>query len=65
MKQMSRLLRTLVPACFGTLSQSQQMPYHGPKLAVGRRAVESGDASHKYKENLAGLFLFLGHNLLC
>lgn len=63
MKEMSRLVRTLVPACFGTSSQSHHMPYHRPKLDVGRRAVESGDAAHKYEENWAELFLFLGHNL--
>lgn len=43
--------------------QSHHMPYHRPKLANGKKVVESGDSAPKDKENLAWLFLLLGNNL--
>lgn len=48
------------PNPFIALSQSHHKLYHRPKVAYGKRVVESGDAAHKYKENSAWLFLFLG-----
>lgn len=52
------------PSPFIALSQSHHELYHRPKVAHGKRVVESGDAAHKYKENSARLFLLLGEQLV-